>query len=327
MTDRLRLVRVAAPWVAVAVALACSAAPSARAATTASLSAGAPAGPAAGARPAEQVPAAVRSHQAATPAAAGPTGVGARGAELVNASTGKLLWGRRMNARRPMASITKVMTALVVIRAGHLQRKIRITRAEVAYVRQHDASSAGLRAGDVLTARQLLAGMLLPSGCDAAYALAQSYGHPGWRAFVRKMNATARQLHLRSTRFANFDGLPWPTEHSTYSTPHDLVALARVAMRSPVFRGIVRQRVHNLAATAQHHRYNWKTTNLLLGHFRGLIGIKTGSTDAAGYCLLFEAVRGGRELLGVVLDSSTTNPDARFSDAARALRWGFRQAG
>ena len=256
--------------------------------------------------------------------AAGPAGVGARGAELVNAATGKLLWGRRMNARRPMASITKVMTALVVIRAGHLQRRIRISRAEVRYVRQHDASSAGLHAGDVLTARQLLAGMLVPSGCDAAYALAQAYGHPGWRAFVRKMNATARQLGMHSTHFANFDGLPWPTEHSTHSTPHDLITLAAAAMRLHVFRGIVRQRAHTLAATALHHRYRWQSTNLLLGHFRGLIGIKTGSTDAAGSCLLFEAVRGGHALLGVVLDSSMADPDARFADAARVLRWGFR---
>jgi D-alanyl-D-alanine carboxypeptidase (penicillin-binding protein 5/6) len=221
-----------------------------------------------------------------------------------------------------MASITKVMTALVVIRAGHLDRKIRISAAVPAYVRRYDAGSAGLRAGDVLTARQLLEAMLLPSGCDAAYALATAYG-PGWRTFVAKMNATARKLGLRSTHFANFDGLPWPTGTSTYSTPSDLLVLGRAAMRLAVFRRIVRQRTHYLAATRQHHAYWWRTTNLLLGAYPGAVGIKTGWTNQAGYCLLFEASRDGRALIGVVLSASTTSPEARFTAAARILDWGF----
>ena len=262
--------------------------------------------------------------RAAAPAA-GPRGVPGRGAELADAATGRALWGRAENTRRPMASITKVMTALVVIRAGRLDRKIRISAAVPAYVRRNDAGSAGLRAGDVLTARQLLEAMLLPSGCDAAYALATAYG-PGWRRFVAKMNATARKLGLRATRFANFDGLPWPTGRSTYSTPRDLLVLGRAAMRLAVFRRIVRQRTHYLAATAQHHAYRWRTTNLLLGAYPGAIGIKTGWTSQAGYSLLFEASRGGRALIGVVLNASTTNPDARFAAAARLLDWGFRSA-
>jgi serine-type D-Ala-D-Ala carboxypeptidase (penicillin-binding protein 5/6) len=251
----------------------------------------------------------------------GPGGGPARGAELATA-TGRPLWGRAENVRRPMASITKVMTALVVIRAGDLDRKIRVSAAIPAYVRKYGAGSAGLRAGDVLTARQLLEAMMLPSGCDAAYALATAYG-PGWPAFVRKMNATARKLGLRSTHFANFDGLPWPTEHSTYSTPRDLLTLGLLAMRHAVFRRVVRQRTYYLPATAQHHAYLWRTTNLLLGSYAGAIGIKTGWTDGAGYCLLFEARRGGRALIGVVLDATATSPDARFTAAARILDWGF----
>jgi D-alanyl-D-alanine carboxypeptidase (penicillin-binding protein 5/6) len=270
--------------------------------------------------------AAVHSGTASAAAAAGPTGVRARGADLTDLSTGRRLWSRGRDTRRPIASITKVMTALVVLRAGGLARKIRITPAVVRYVSRHDASSAGLRAGDVLTARQLLEGLLLPSGCDAAFALATAYG-PGWKAFVRKMNALAKHLGMTATRFANFDGLPWPTEHSTYSTPRDLVLLGEAAMRLPAFRDIVRRRSYFIEATARHHSYRWKTTNLLLGHYRGLIGIKTGQTRAAGYCLLFEARRGARTLIGVVLDSSTTNPNARFTDAARLLNWGFRRTG
>jgi serine-type D-Ala-D-Ala carboxypeptidase (penicillin-binding protein 5/6) len=254
-------------------------------------------------------------------ASAPPTGVRARGAELANAKTGRRLWSRGLTTRRPMASITKVMTALVVIRAGHLGQRIRISRAVVAYARNNsDASIAGLRAGDVLTTRQLLEGMLLPSGADAAFALASAYG-PGWRAFVGEMNATAAQLGMSGTHYANFDGLPWPTEHSTYSTPRDLVILGDAAMRSAAFRDIVRQRSYRIGASSRHHRYRWQTTNLLLGSYPGVVGIKTGSTAAAGYCLLFEARHGSRTLIGVVLDSSATNPNARFTDAARLLNW------
>ena len=282
-----------------------------------------PAG-AASAAPAAAVSAPVSSPRAAA-AAPRPRGVHAHGAALADASTGRLLWSRGLNAMRPIASITKVMTALVVIRAGRLGRHIRISAAVVRYVLRHDGSSAGLYSGDILTARQLLEGMLLPSGCDAALALATAYG-PGWRAFVRKMNATARRLGMYSTHFANFDGLPWPTEHSTYSTPHDLVLLGEAAMKLAAFRDIVRQRSHLIGATERHHGYYWKTTNLLLGRYRGLAGIKTGQTAAAGYCLLFDARRGAATLIGVVLDSSDANPDARFTAAARLLSWGFRLA-
>ena len=255
-------------------------------------------------------------------AAAGPAGVRARGADLVNAVTLRQLWSRALNTKRPMASITKVMTALVVIQAGRLNDPVRVPSFVIPYVQQHGASSAGLRPGDVLTVRQLLEGLLLPSGCDAALVLASHYG-PGWRAFVGKMNRKARELGLRNTHFANFDGLPWPGERSTYSTPRDLITLGLAAMRLPAFRAIVRQRSFNVARTAQHHAYRWQNTNQLLGSYPGAFGIKTGHTQGAGYCLLFEAQRNGRTLIGIVLDSSGTNSVAAFADAARMLNWAF----
>jgi serine-type D-Ala-D-Ala carboxypeptidase (penicillin-binding protein 5/6) len=255
-------------------------------------------------------------------AAAGPAGVQARGADLVNAVTRRQLWSRALNTPRPMASITKVMTALVVIRAGGLNRPIKIPSFVVSYVKQHGASSAGLRPGDVMTAGQLLEGLLLPSGCDAALVLAGAYGR-GWRAFVGKMNAAARMLGLRNTHFANFDGLPWPVDHPTYSTPKDLITLGLAAMRLPAFRAIVRQRSFSVARTARHHAYRWQNTNQLLGSYPGAFGIKTGHTQGAGYCLLFEAQRNGRTLIGIVLNSSGTNSVAAFADAARMLNWAF----
>lgn len=258
-------------------------------------------------------------------AARGPAGVNVFGAALANASTGRMLWTKMPHARRPIGSIVKVMTALVVIRAGHLNRTIKVSQAVIAYIRRTGGSNAGLVRGDVLTVRQLLEALLVPSGCDAAYLLATAYG-PGRRTFIAKMNATARALHLTGTHFSNFDGLPIPTEHSTYSTPADLIHLGQQAMRYPVFRNIVAQRRHFLAATAQHHRYLWKSTDKLLGSYRGAVGIKTGTTAAAGNCFLFEARRGSRTLIGVVLHAMpTASATSRFAAARRMLNWGFRR--
>jgi serine-type D-Ala-D-Ala carboxypeptidase (penicillin-binding protein 5/6) len=245
------------------------------------------------------------------------------GGELISAATGTPLWTQDLDVRRPMGSITKVMTALVVLQAGDLSRKIEVTKAAVRYVSRDGASSAGLIPGDVLTARQLLAAMLIPSGCDAAYLLATAYG-PGRPAFIAKMNATAAKLGMTSTHFTSFDGMPYPTEHSTYSTPADLVTLGLAAMKYPLFRAIVSTRVYRLPVTAGHHRYVWRQTNKLIGSYRGALGIKTGDTKAAGNCLLFEARRHGVTLIGVVLHASpTSNPGSAIVAARRLLNWEF----
>jgi D-alanyl-D-alanine carboxypeptidase (penicillin-binding protein 5/6) len=247
------------------------------------------------------------------------------GGALADAGSGALLWSQDLGVRRPMASITKVMTALVVLRAGHLDQRIRVTPAAVAYARRNDASSAGLVAGDVLTAQQLLEGMLLPSGADAAYLLATAYG-PGPAAFIGRMNALAAALGMRATHFSDFAGLPVPTENSTYSTPADLIKLGERVMARPLFRQIVAQRSYALPAGDGHRRYLWVQTNKLVGSYAGATGIKTGYTHAAGTCLLFEATRGSRTLIGVVLHASVAyTPPVAVSDAARLLNWGFTQ--
>jgi D-alanyl-D-alanine carboxypeptidase (penicillin-binding protein 5/6) len=259
-------------------------------------------------------------------ASAGPSGVGARSAAVENAATGKLLWSRGLNTERPVASITKVMTAFVVIRAGHLDRTITIPSAVTGYVRAHNASSAGLRPGDKLTARQLLYALLLPSGADAAYALAKAYG-PGLAAFVAKMNATARALGMRRTHFSNFDGLPYPTSYSNYSTAANLLVLGRAAMRLPAFRAVVDQRGYRLAAGSGHHAYRWKNLNPLIGRYPGAIGIKPGYTRAAGQCLLFEATRNGHSVIGVTLHSPGAISPLSAADATRLLNWAFTHLG
>jgi serine-type D-Ala-D-Ala carboxypeptidase (penicillin-binding protein 5/6) len=258
----------------------------------------------------------------ASPPTAAPAGVQAPGAALENEATGQLLWSRGLDIKRPIGSITKVMTALVVLQAGDPTRQITVSQAAINYTRENGGSSAGLHAGDTLTTEQLLAAMLVPSGCDAAYVLASAYG-PGLTAFVAKMNAAARQLGLGRTHFSNADGLPLPTEHSTYSTPRDLLVIGRAAMAYPLFRAIVAQHRIALPAGPGHHAYIWHTTNDLISKYPGAIGIKTGSTLAAGFCLLFADQRSSGTLIGVVLDSSPTVRSVSFTDAEQLLNWGF----
>ena len=222
-----------------------------------------------------------------------------------------------------MASVTKVMTALLVLESGNPGRQIRVPAAAVSYAWKYGGETAALRPGDVLTAQELLEALLLPSGADAAYTLANAYG-PGLPAFVARMNAAAAQMGMTHTHFTSPDGLPYPTETSTYSTPSDLLILGLAAMRYAAFRSIVDLRFYHLPKGSGHHQYWWDNTDELIGSYQGAIGIKTGYTDDAGHCLLFEAVRSGRALIGVVLDSPATGPGAGAQDAERMLNWAFR---
>jgi D-alanyl-D-alanine carboxypeptidase (penicillin-binding protein 5/6) len=252
-----------------------------------------------------------------------PGGVKAKGAVLADAASGQVLWGRDLDTERPMASVTKVMTALLVLESGNLGREIRVPKAAFDYAWKYGGETAALRPGDLLTAQQLLEALLLPSGADAAYTLANAYG-PGPDAFVAQMNATAARMGMRHTHFTSPDGLPYPTGTATYSTPSDLLTLGLAAMRYPVFRSIVDQRFYHLPKGRGHHQYWWDNTDGLIGSYQGAVGIKTGYTDTARHCLLFEAVRNGLTLIGVVLGSPTTGPAAGAQDAEKMLNWGFR---
>ena len=255
--------------------------------------------------------------------AGAPGGVKAKGAVLADVATGQLLWGRGVDTERPMASVTKVMTALLVLESGDLSRQIRVPQAAETYAWKYGGETAALHPGDVLTAQQLLEALLLPSGADAAYTLANAYG-PGLAAFVARMNATAVKMGMAHTHFTSPDGLPYPTETATYSTPSDLLTLGLAAMKYPVFRSIVDLRFYHLPKGHGHHQYWWDNTDGLIGSYQGAMGIKTGYTDAARHCLLFEAARNGRTLIGVVLASPATGVAAGVQDAAKMLNWGFR---
>jgi len=260
-------------------------------------------------------------------AATAPAGVRSPWAELANAATGADLWSRSSVTERPMGSITKVMTAYVVLttRGLNLNRVITVPSGIIAYDEEYDASTAGLVPGEKLTTLQLLYAMMLPSGCDAAYTLAGAYG-PGLTGFIAKMNAAARALGLSKTHFTDPSGLPDPGEYSTYSTAHDLVNLGRAAMKSKTFAAIVATKRYQVAATSAHRAHIWHNLNPLLSTFASATGIKTGYTGAAGQCLLFEARRGSTTLIGVVLDSSVANVvtlSSAAADATAMLDWGF----
>ena len=252
-----------------------------------------------------------------------PGGVKAKGAVLADAATGQVLWSRDLGTERPMASVTKVMTALLVLESGNLGQQIRVPKAAFNYAWKYGGETAALHPGDTFTAQQLLAALLLPSGADAAYTLANAYG-PGLDAFVARMNATAVRMGMTHTHFTSPDGLPYPTGTATYSTPSDLLTLGLAAMRYPVFRSIVDLRFYHLPKGHGHHQYWWDNTDGLIGSYQGAVGLKTGYTDAARHCLLFEAARNGRTLIGVVLASPATGVAAGVQDAEKMLNWGFR---
>ncbi|MFI7443259.1 D-alanyl-D-alanine carboxypeptidase family protein [Nonomuraea indica] len=238
--------------------------------------------------------------------------VGAKTAYMVD-SAGTIHFAKRQTRRVPVASLVKVMTAYVVLREAQLGERIEVTAADVRYAASNGATTAALAKGERLTVRDLLYGLMLPSGADAANALARRYG-PGKTAFVAKMNATARRLGLNDTRYTNADGLPSPS--GAYSTAVDQVKLAKIALEDDTFRTIVSREVHKVARSSLQRAHTWRNTNKLLQSADGVLGVKTGYTSAAGFCLLFAGERGGRRVIGVLLGDQDAR---RFSTAERLL--------
>jgi D-alanyl-D-alanine carboxypeptidase (penicillin-binding protein 5/6) len=271
------------------------------------------------------VPASARGKTATGPmidVVGAPKGVKAKSGILVDATTGQVLWAQNEDVALPIASITKVMTALVIIQAGGLNQQVAVPREVTGYVAKYAGNAAGLIPGQKFSVDELLHIMLVLSAADAAYALASAYG-PGLPAFVAKMNAEAARLGLTHTHFTTPDGLPYPTETATYSTAAEMVRLGEVAMNYPEFRAIVGLRIYNLPKSGSHSAVSVSSDNAFLFTYPGAVGIKTGFTDAAGHTLLFEAVRGGRVLIGDVLGSPLSGFAAAAQDAAKILNWAF----
>ncbi|GLF96644.1 D-alanyl-D-alanine carboxypeptidase family protein [Streptomyces yaizuensis] len=251
------------------------------------------------------------------------------GGYLMDLKTGKALFSKGDTTRRQMASTTKLVTAITVLttKGVDLNRKVAVTKTHVDYQKREGGSHAKIIAGDKFTIRQLLHAMMLESGCEAAYALADALGKgstPATRAksFIGMMNKKAVDLKLKNTKFDSFDGIS--PGGKNYTTPSELTKLAKYAFGNKTFRDIVKAKEYKATATAPNGRpryYTWKNTNLLLGSYKGTVGVKTGTGTAAGPCLVFAATRGSKTYIGVILKGKDVS--TRYQDAAKLLDYGF----
>ncbi len=239
--------------------------------------------------------------------AVGPTDIPARAYIVVDDRDGVVLAGRGAHRRGAVASITKLMTAYVTLRALPPDA---VARVPVSATRIGE-STVGLRAGQRVPVRQLLAALLVPSGNDAARTLAVRVAGSETR-FVQRMNAAARALRLRNTAYRTPFGLDRPGQ---WSTAADSVRLARILMDDARFRRIVRQRAVRVGGTRYANR------NRLLGAYPGLDGVKTGHTDDAGWSLVASATQNGARLYVAALGAPTER--ARDRAVRRLLDWGF----
>lgn len=202
------------------------------------------------------------------------------------------------------------MTALLVIEHGGLDRRVSISkRADYT-----PGSSLHIGQKQAYTRLDLLRGMLLRSGNDASVALAESDAGSVER-FVAEMNARAQQLGAFNTSFENTHGLTRPGH---YSSAYDLALIARTALRLPLFQEIVRSQEQKITELTRNQSRSIRNTNALLYDFPGADGVKTGTTDAAGRCVVASATRDHRQLVAVILKSGN-----RWGDAAALLNWGF----
>ena len=236
------------------------------------------------------------------PAVAEAVEVSATACVLMDADSGRVLYEKNGRQRMLIASTTKLMTALVALEQGTLTDVVTVTASHMA-----EGSSMYLRAGEKLTLEELLYGLLLCSGNDAALALTACAGGP--EPFVALMNEKAAALGMTRTSFANPNGLD---AEGHYSTARDMAVLAAAAMEEPTFRRICSSRSVTIGQrTMENH-------NRLLRQVEGCIGLKTGYTKAAGRTLVSCAERCGCRLIAVTLRDSND-----WADHAALYEYGF----
>jgi D-alanyl-D-alanine carboxypeptidase (penicillin-binding protein 5/6) len=222
-----------------------------------------------------------------------------------------VLWAEDADRRVPIASVTKLMTALVALERSSPDTLVTVApRASIV-----GESTVYLVTGEQLPLRDLLAAALIQSANDAAYAIAAHVGGGDVDRFVDLMNEKARELGMTNTHFVRPDGLDVAGH---YSSARDVLTLARAAMRKPLIRRLVRQRSFELSGGRR-----VATWNDLLGVYPGTLGVKTGHTDAAGWSQVAAARRSGVTIYTVVLGSPSRG--RRNDDLAALLDWGFAQ--
>lgn len=248
-----------------------------------------------------------------------PANLSARAAIVIDYPAGHVLFDKSANTTLAPASTTKIVTALLALELGKPDDVITIQPRDLV-----PGTSMGLQAGEKQTLRNLLYGMLLPSGNDAAMAIARYIGSrpnlpvkstakdPVTR-FVDLMNARAAQLHLTGSHFANPHGLDAPNH---YMSAYDLACFTYLAMKYPLFNDIVRQETYQVPG------HSLRNLNKMLAQYPGADGGKTGFTDNAGLCLVTTATRDGQRLISVVL-----NAPKWIADSTALLDYGFARLG
>lgn len=236
----------------------------------------------------------------------------ARSAVLIERSTGMVLLCHNAYEPLPMASTTKVMTALMALENGKLDEVVTVGRNAYGV----PGTSIYLNLGERITLRDLLYGLMLASGNDAAVAIAEHIGGDV-DGFCRMMTERAAELGCENTVFVNPNGLPAQGHHTT---AYDLALIAREAMSHKLFREIVSTRRASIPWEGRTYNRILNNKNRLLSEYEGATGIKTGYTKAAGRCLVFGARRDGLEVIGVVLNCGDW-----FNEAARLMDMGFER--
>jgi len=244
---------------------------------------------------------------------AAPPTVSAQGAILIDAKTGQILYDRNMNKKLAPASTTKIMTAIIAIESGRLDEITRVS----AHAASTRGSSLDLYPGQLISLRELVTGLLLRSGNDAAVAIAEHLAG-SVDAFVGLMNQKAASIGAIHTHFENPHGLSNPNH---LSTAYDLATITRYALLDPTFSQLVSTKETNiewLDRKGNNHNRNLRNTNKLLWMLADADGVKTGTTNQAGPCLISSATRDNQKLIAVVL-----HDHSRWYDSMQLLKYGF----
>ncbi len=246
--------------------------------------------------------------------------IAAKAAILTDVSSAYVMYAKNADEKMPIASTTKIMTAVVVLEdyEDKLNDVVSITYPMIAV----EGSDIKLVSGEKITVENLLKGLLIMSGNDTATALAIYFG--GKDAFVARMNSKARRLGLENTHFADPAGL----DDAGYSTPHDLAILASFALRHQTFREIVKTPETTITSVDGSIIHALKSSNRLVKSddpffYPLAIGVKTGFTYAAGHCLVSAAQKDGHEILSVVLNTNQNSITASAAESQKLLEWGF----
>ncbi|MFE4710965.1 D-alanyl-D-alanine carboxypeptidase family protein [Paenibacillus sp. NPDC056722] len=236
----------------------------------------------------------------------------ARAAALIDVESGRILYSSRGDEPMLIASLTKIMTAIVAIENGKLSDKVKVGKNAFA----KEGSSLFLKNGEEMTLENMLYGLMLRSGNDAATAIAEHVGGSE-EGFVYLMNTKAEELGLTHSHFANPHGLD---AEGHYSSANDLARLTAYAMHNPVFKQIVKTEVKTADNPYEKWDYKWLNKNKMLRLYEGADGVKTGYTKKALRCLVSSATRGGQQLVAVTLNDGND-----WNDHAALLDFGFKR--